>query len=320
MNNLNHREMFQEATKEKYRGSYTINSRTDPRYPEAAEREFRRINRAYMKIVREALQAHLPEILAAYKEGLQRDSRSDALFGMSDTIRQAMQTVTKKVRNAMQKVAQDVEQRVYDFRLERRIDKIANQTNLVALEEWRRTVKNTFGVDIQQDYYKSENYANTLRRWAADSVLKVKSIPTGTIQKIELTVLDGFREGKDLQQIQKEIQSSFNIDKRKAELLARDQISSLNAEITKMQQTDAGISRYRWRSCRDSLVRECHAALDGKVFSWDDPPEMWYRTKHGVVHTGRRCHPGEDYACRCIAVPVFDYQSTDIPIENERGE
>ena len=42
------------------------------------------------------------------------------------------------------------------------------------------------------------------------------------------------------------------------------------------------------------------------MFSYDDPPEMWYMTKHGIVYTGRRCNPGEDYGCRCVALPIFD--------------
>jgi len=310
--------MFQEATKAKYRGSYTLNSRTEPRYPASPEREFQRVNRAYMRILRDSLQAHMPEIIAACKEAQQMDSRSDALFNTPDRIRQAMQSVTGKVRGVMQKVAEEVEQKVYRFKLDRRIEQIANQTHLTAVEEWRRTVKSTLGVDIQQGYYTSGNYADTLRRWTSDSMARIKSLPTDTIQKMEVTVLDGFRDGKTIQEIQNDIQSAYDIDKRKAALLARDQVSSLNAQITRMQQTDAGVKKYRWRTCHDSSVRECHAALDGKVFSWDDPPEMWYRTKkRGVVHTGRRCHPGEDIACRCTAVPVFEYDSVDIPIENE---
>ncbi|MDD0884230.1 phage head morphogenesis protein, partial [Xylella fastidiosa subsp. multiplex] len=35
--------------------------------------------------------------------------------------------------------------------------------------------------------------------------------------------------------------------------------------------------------------REDHAAHDGTVFRWSDPPA-----------TG---HPGQDYNCRCVAIP-----------------
>lgn len=47
--------------------------------------------------------------------------------------------------------------------------------------------------------------------------------------------------------------------------------------------------RYVWRTRRDERVRASHRANDGRIFDWDDPPA-----------TG---HPGEDYGCRCRAVP-----------------
>ncbi|MBB4304089.1 hypothetical protein GGD81_003144 [Rhodobium orientis] len=48
-------------------------------------------------------------------------------------------------------------------------------------------------------------------------------------------------------------------------------------------------SHYVWRTRGDGKVRPSHAANDGKIFAWDNPPP-----------TG---HPGEDYGCRCIAEP-----------------
>lgn len=46
-------------------------------------------------------------------------------------------------------------------------------------------------------------------------------------------------------------------------------------------------THYIWRTRGDSKVRPSHAANDGKIFAWDDPPP-----------TG---HPGEDFGCRCRA-------------------
>jgi hypothetical protein len=38
-------------------------------------------------------------------------------------------------------------------------------------------------------------------------------------------------------------------------------------------------------------VRSAHAANNGKIFAWDNPPE-----------TG---NPSEDYDCRCVAEPYY---------------
>jgi uncharacterized protein with gpF-like domain len=66
----------------------------------------------------------------------------------------------------------------------------------------------------------------------------------------------------------------------------------------------------------DSRTRESHAFFNGKIYSWDAPPMGWYRTKRGIVYT-RACNPGEDYGCRCVAMPVFEYGSVMIPVEQK---
>ena len=48
-----------------------------------------------------------------------------------------------------------------------------------------------------------------------------------------------------------------------------------------------GQGYYIWRTVEDEKVRPAHAANNGKIFSWNDPPP-----------TG---HPGEEYGCRCRA-------------------
>lgn len=99
----------------------------------------------------------------------------------------------------------------------------------------------------------------------------------------------------------------FALDGSKANLLARDQIGTLSADLTRTRQESAGVKEYIWRSSGDERVRACHRELDGKTFRYDDPPAMWYMTKRGKIYTGRHCNPGEDYQCRCVAKPVFDF-------------
>ncbi len=48
-------------------------------------------------------------------------------------------------------------------------------------------------------------------------------------------------------------------------------------------------THYVWRTSGDNKVRASHAANNGKIFAWDNPPE-----------TG---HPGTHYNCRCTAEP-----------------
>jgi SPP1 gp7 family putative phage head morphogenesis protein len=50
-------------------------------------------------------------------------------------------------------------------------------------------------------------------------------------------------------------------------------------------------THYTWRTVGDDRVRDTHAALNGQVFSWADPPA------HG--------HPGTEPNCRCWPEPYY---------------
>lgn len=94
------------------------------------------------------------------------------------------------------------------------------------------------------------------------------------------------------------IQEQLGIGQKKAALIARDQTLKYNASVHTAQATASGIERYDWSTSHDGDVRPMHAELDGKRFRYDDPP---------VTNLdGDRNNPGEDYNCRCAAIPVID--------------
>ncbi len=66
---------------------------------------------------------------------------------------------------------------------------------------------------------------------------------------------------------------------------------SLKMMIARTETTaNHSTERYIWRTAGDGKVRPSHAANNGQVFSWDDPPE-----------TG---NPGDEPGCRCVAIPL----------------
>ena len=69
------------------------------------------------------------------------------------------------------------------------------------------------------------------------------------------------------------------------EIHARVSAKASNGEISENRTT----ARYIWRTRGDGKVRPEHAANDGKIFAWDEPPS-----------TG---HPGQEFGCRCWAEP-----------------
>lgn len=108
-------------------------------------------------------------------------------------------------------------------------------------------------------------------------------------------------EGRTAADIRKLLEEQAGYSRSRAELTARDQTLKLYGKIQEERQTAAGFTKYVWTTSLDERVREDHAALDGTVQSWDDPPIVDQRT-------GRRGHPGADFQCRCSAVPFADDQ------------
>lgn len=84
----------------------------------------------------------------------------------------------------------------------------------------------------------------------------------------------------------------------RAELIARDQTLKLNAQLNETRQRGAGVGSYTWSGSLDNRERESHRALEGQVFSWDAPPV--------TNEDGDTNHPGEDFQCRCVALPMIE--------------
>lgn len=97
----------------------------------------------------------------------------------------------------------------------------------------------------------------------------------------------------------KEIQRSYDVSKGKARFLARQETSLLMTSFKYERYQEAGIDQYKWRCVVGTTrhpVRPMHKKLDGKIFSFDNPPV--------TSPNGDRNNPGRDYNCRCVAVPI----------------
>ena len=127
----------------------------------------------------------------------------------------------------------------------------------------------------------------------------ITSIESTYFSKVEGIILRGAQKGKLSKDIGKEIKAEFGVTDRRAAFIARDQVAKFNGNLTQLRQTQAGISKYEWQTSEDERVRDSHRELNGKIFSWDDPPEVG--------------NPGEDFNCRCVAIPVFEEPAADAP-------
>lgn len=299
---------LQEQIIKKNHGSRKITARYIPQYPDSAEREYIRLINGYMKLEGDAIKKHIPELKRIIREA-ELNVRLDDKSDNEEVRKQARRISLVEALRQIEKIFEEIEgelQRAFDmFGLSRSIQSIAGLDEKLSIKEWKKTVKKTFGIDLFEDYYQGDFYRDVMRQWISDNVDLIKTIPHDSLGKMKQLVYENYISGKTTTNIIKEMQEQYGMDKCHAKFIARDQTAKLNAKITQKQQRDAGVAQYEWATTGDQRVRNSHKKLDGKIFSWDDPPE---------TEGGRKCHPGEDYQCRCQALAVFDLDEFDLPV------
>lgn len=113
-----------------------------------------------------------------------------------------------------------------------------------------------------------------------------------------------FPDGKNLVKTIQDINLDYT--KKKARFIARNETGNLNAVIQKTMMEGAGFTMYEWVAMPDGITRDAHRNMSGKICRCDDPTvysddggKTWKKRTAGMF-VGV---PGQDYNCRCTAVP-----------------
>ncbi len=167
-----------------------------------------------------------------------------------------------------------------------------NRTSSFNKQQITNQLRGVLGVDI---FIAEPELADELAGAVAENVGLIKSIPEQYFDDVERIVLRGFRAGQRSEVLGDEISERFGVSRTRGAFIARDQIGSLNGNLTRNRQINLGIPGYIWRTALDEKVRPTHEDLEDTPHGWDDPPVTNSR--------GDRNHPGGDFRCRCVPEP-----------------
>jgi SPP1 gp7 family putative phage head morphogenesis protein len=154
-------------------------------------------------------------------------------------------------------------------------------------------------------------FAPTIDKFRTENVNLIESIQADLLGEVSTIVDAAWTRGARVEDLRKQLQDRFGVTESRADLIARDQVLKLNGKITRARHVAAGVREYIWTTSGDERVRgnpngkypdseRDHYRLDGQRFRWDAPPVVSERT-------GETAHPGEDYQCRCVAMPVLSF-------------
>lgn len=180
------------------------------------------------------------------------------------------------------------------------IEAAARQT-AVRVSEWQsdelgRQVQKVAKINL---YDSSTGLEQHLELFVTDNVSLIKSIPADQLANVKGVIVRGARAGKHHTAVADEIVKEFGVSRKRAALIASDQVGKLNGELNQIRQQGLGVRRYRWSSVKDQRVRERHKELDNSIQEWAVPPVVDTRT-------GERGHPGYPIRCRCVAIAIVD--------------
>lgn len=172
------------------------------------------------------------------------------------------------------------------------------------VEKLTAQVNTAFGV--QYDFTPED------KQFFVDSYIKNAALYTDKLTKKANAELKAYvlAEASQLnlttKSLAKVIEERFGVAERHAKFIARQEAHMARERINQNTAQNLGFNHYIWQTVGDYRVRPAgygtaegyegdnHRRLNGKVFSFDDPPYV-DRIR------GRKCNPGEDFNCRCTA-------------------
>ena len=140
-------------------------------------------------------------------------------------------------------------------------------------------------------------------KWSNNMELWIQDFTRSEIKELRQRVAEKAFQGARYEEIAKVIEESYGVSSRKAKFLASQETRLMVTTLKEARYTEAGINEYRWRCVAGSPnhpVRPSHKILDGKIFSWNDPP-----ITTAANEPQRKNNPGQDYNCRCYAQPIY---------------
>lgn len=197
-----------------------------------------------------------------------------------------------------------------DSRLKIMSAEIAANIAIFNRKELTKVFKQMIGIDV---FFNEPWLAQEMNAFVTENVSLIKTIESRYFPKIEQIIYQGAKQGIRAEEIRKQITEEFGKTRNIAKRIARDQVNKFNGQLTMLRQTNLGVKRYKWRNVGDRRVRgnpsglyptaiPSHWARDGKIYSWNKPPEGG--------------HPGQPIQCRCYAEPLLE----DLLPKTEEGK
>lgn len=199
-----------------------------------------------------------------------------------------------KVKDLLTAIQTNAVAAVVGLELAGTVEKIAASLH----EQFAKSVDGIESIELSAVF--TEATAQQMREELTENLeLDIKNFVQEDIPKLREEVQANAFVGYRTDRLAEIIEARYGVTKRKAAFLADQETGLLVSKYRMHRALEIGARTYTWSTSGDERVRPDHRDLNNKVFSWDSPPITNKRT-------GMRNNPGEDYRCRCVALPIIE--------------
>lgn len=129
MNERQQEETIQEISRKKFHGHDVLISKYTPVFPAGIEREYDRISRQYMQLLKESIEEEIP----ALKEQIMKERGTYRADYRSDSINDVMILLER----VLDKIQKRFTEKTQGYGLRRKLESLANMTRKLTIREWQ---------------------------------------------------------------------------------------------------------------------------------------------------------------------------------------
>ena len=153
------------------------------------------------------------------------------------------------------------------------------------------SVRSALGVDISP-YVRLTDVQDLLADSVRANVALIRDVNARTRSAVQEIIYDAQVNRRTKKYVTDALAKAMGVTKRRARLIANDQMHKLNLALTAYRNQQLGIDKYKWKHNERSHPRPHHVARNGHIFEWAKAP-----------YDG---HPGYAINCACEALPIVE--------------
>lgn len=249
--------------------------------------------RVLRKMVRELAAGVKADLLPAYEADLARYQA--ALTGDAGEYAEQALNRIKDLTNRLRRIAEEL------------VNRILRREAGRHTEKWRAQVRAALGIDLEA-VVRQEDIAEPLDAAVKRAASLITGLADETAAGVEKLTRQALLRGQPARDLAKDLTKQFGVADRRAKVIARDQLATLNSDLNRIRHEQAGVTTYEWSTSHDERVRPLHRSLDGRRYKYGESTGA----EGGLP-------PGQPIMCRCVARAIVEFDGQDFSGRGRRG-